>query len=305
MPPDRLETRLELTPRTAPMPHRRSLCGVGSTPPRLVGQTSSVEFHSKRRPPLRGPPGCLVPALLPDEIPSSFPASFVAGLPACLKEGLSAAILAGSATHACLACPELRRRACPACPERSRREWKRGKQTRRARPERNRKELCRGERCRRDQLASLTHHPPIALDAAGQPRAWPRTDHFRDKAFREKILLRDRGRCFYCRRALGVPSIPSVAEGQDKKSYAEGSYAEGPARPLSVGDWSLDHVVPVARSGSDAISNLVACCHSCNSSKTDLPAEEFLRKLREEMLLSKSQLRSQLNALRLLARKSS
>ncbi len=30
---------------------------------------------------------------------------------------------------------------------------------------------------------------------------------------------------------------------------------------------TLDHVVPLARAGTDAISNLVPCCSHCNSSK--------------------------------------
>ena len=122
-----------------------------------------------------------------------------------------------------------------------------------------------------EQLASLIHRPPIDRDAAGQPRAWPRSDHFRNEAFREKILKRDRGRCFYCGRTL---------------------------RPR---EWTLDHVVPVARGGSDLPSNLVACCHTCNSTKSHLPAEEFLHALVRSEILNPHQFRTRLNALRSLS----
>jgi hypothetical protein len=118
-----------------------------------------------------------------------------------------------------------------------------------------------------EQLASLTHRPPIDRDAAGQPRAWPRTDHFRNEAFREKILKRDRHRCFYCRR------------------------------PLSVGDWSLDHVIPVVHGGLDLASNLVACCARCNFEKALSPAVDFLKSLASKRVLSPTQLRSRLKTL--------
>ncbi|MCL4523114.1 MAG: HNH endonuclease [Acidobacteria bacterium] len=121
------------------------------------------------------------------------------------------------------------------------------------------------------QLASLARRSPIALDAAGQPRAWPRTDHFRNENFRARILHRDCHRCFYCRRAL------------------------------HLGKWTLDHVVPIVRGGLDTASNLVACCVHCNWEKSFTPAAEFLKSLARKKILTPSRLRSRLHALRSLA----
>ena len=105
-------------------------------------------------------------------------------------------------------------------------------------------------------------------DAAGQPRAWPRSDHFRALDFRARILQREGGRCFYCRRRLRAR------------------------------EWTLDHVVPVARGGSDHASNLVACCSQCNWEKALTPAEDFLRALHGRGVLSRAQLRGRLKPLR-------
>jgi len=116
-----------------------------------------------------------------------------------------------------------------------------------------------------EQLALAPH--VADRDLAGQPRAWPRSDRYRGVAFRRRILQREGGRCFYCRRVL---------------------------RP---GAWSLDHVVPVARGGSDVFSNVVSCCLRCNSEKALTPADEFLRQLRHMKILTSSQLRARLKAL--------
>jgi len=118
----------------------------------------------------------------------------------------------------------------------------------------------------KDSLASLPRL--VERDAAGQPRAWPRSDNLRDDNFRARILRRDRHRCFYCRQ------------------------------PLLPGEWTLDHVVPIARGGSDLASNLVACCTRCNWAKGHSPAPDFLRSLRLKKVLTPSQLRSRLRHLR-------
>lgn len=106
-----------------------------------------------------------------------------------------------------------------------------------------------------------------ARDAAGQPRAWQRTDDVRSFEFRARILRREAGRCFYC------------------------------LRRLQRGEWTLDHVVPLARGGADHASNLVACCAACNWTKGLLAAEDFLRRLVQRKLLPRRCLRSRLRAL--------
>jgi len=42
---------------------------------------------------------------------------------------------------------------------------------------------------------------------------------------------------------------------------------------------SLDHVVPCELGGTNAHSNLVTCCISCNSAKRALPLADFLAHL--------------------------
>jgi len=51
---------------------------------------------------------------------------------------------------------------------------------------------------------------------------------------RQRVLLRDHGRCRYCGSEDGL---------------------------------ELDHIVPIALGGSNRISNLATSCHACNSSK--------------------------------------
>ncbi|HXN21937.1 MAG TPA: HNH endonuclease signature motif containing protein [Candidatus Dormibacteraeota bacterium] len=63
----------------------------------------------------------------------------------------------------------------------------------------------------------------------------------------------------------------------------------------------LDHVVPLAQSGSNSYRNLVSCCLDCNSRKKDLPAADFLRQLFREGRLSAKDLSARLLAVQALA----
>ncbi len=74
-------------------------------------------------------------------------------------------------------------------------------------------------------------------------------DFFKDAKYRPAILEREQGRCFYCLRTLNDE------------------------------DSGLDHVEPQKFKGTNTYRNVVAACHSCNSSKCDNTAEDFLRKL--------------------------
>lgn len=38
---------------------------------------------------------------------------------------------------------------------------------------------------------------------------------------------------------------------------------------------TLDHLIPSSQGGSNKATNLVTCCHRCNSSRGDRPVEEF------------------------------
>ena len=41
--------------------------------------------------------------------------------------------------------------------------------------------------------------------------------------------------------------------------------------------WAIDHIQPVSRGGATAPGNLVTSCHSCNSTKSDKTATEYLK----------------------------
>jgi 5-methylcytosine-specific restriction endonuclease McrA len=58
---------------------------------------------------------------------------------------------------------------------------------------------------------------------------------------RRMVYRRDHGRCYYC------------AEAVTREKF------------------TVDHVVPLARGGTDAASNLVTCCKYCNKIKADKP----------------------------------
>ena len=59
---------------------------------------------------------------------------------------------------------------------------------------------------------------------------------------RRRILERDGYACIYC--GASIADNPEVA-------------------------FHVDHVIPLARGGTDAIGNLVTACHHCNTSKGD------------------------------------
>jgi DNA-binding Lrp family transcriptional regulator len=89
-------------------------------------------------------------------------------------------------------------------------------------------------------------------------------DFYKDTKYRPAILEREQGRCFYCRR------------------------------PLTDEDSGLDHAEPQKANGTNSYRNVVAACHSCNSSKGDDTAEEFLRKLYRRGFLGAAELEDRL-----------
>lgn len=89
-------------------------------------------------------------------------------------------------------------------------------------------------------------------------------DFYKDPKYRTAILEREQGRCFYCRRTL------------------------------TDEDAGLDHADPQKANGQNNYRNVVAACHSCNSSKCADNAEDFLRKLYRRGFLNADELQQRL-----------
>jgi predicted DNA-binding transcriptional regulator len=89
-------------------------------------------------------------------------------------------------------------------------------------------------------------------------------DFYKDPRYRPAIFEREGGRCFYCRRSL------------------------------SDGDYGLDHVVPQVERGSSSYRNVVAACHSCNSSKGDTSGADHVRTLYRRGFLGPADLEERL-----------
>lgn len=79
-----------------------------------------------------------------------------------------------------------------------------------------------------------------------------------------RIALRDNFTCVYCNKDLA-----SVNK-------------HGVRLPVSAGDVSCDHLIPVARGGTDHVSNLVCACKGCNFKKGVLTVDEFYDMIEQE-----------------------
>jgi len=104
-----------------------------------------------------------------------------------------------------------------------------------------------------------------------QPANWEEANFLQDKALRQAIHARERGRCFYC---LGRTNARTQC---------------------------LDHVVPRALLGRNSYRNLVSCCQDCNARKGARQAGDFLCELYRERRLTSSQLTGRLRGLEALA----
>ena len=94
-------------------------------------------------------------------------------------------------------------------------------------------------------------------------------DFFNDATNRRRVLKREDGRCFYCRRKL------------------------------SDSNTSIDHVSP-RPSGDNGYRNVVASCKRCNNRKGDSSAEDLLRVLFRESIVKADLLSDRLDALQML-----
>lgn len=63
---------------------------------------------------------------------------------------------------------------------------------------------------------------------------------------KDQVWLKTNGHCSYC----GIPLLPFT-------------------------NFTIDHVQPVSRGGTDAFVNLTPCCKTCNARKNALPIETF------------------------------
>ncbi len=94
-------------------------------------------------------------------------------------------------------------------------------------------------------------------------------DFFNDAANRRRVLKREAGRCFYCRRKL------------------------------SDSNMSIDHVSP-RPAGDNGYRNIVASCKRCNNRKGDSSPEDLLRVLFRESIVKADLLSDRLDALQML-----
>lgn len=94
-------------------------------------------------------------------------------------------------------------------------------------------------------------------------------DFFNEAINRRRIYQREDGRCFYCRRKLNDSNT------------------------------SLDHIAS-RPAGDDGFRNVVASCKRCNSRKGDSSAEDLLRVLFREAVVSADLLAERLDALQML-----
>ena len=119
--------------------------------------------------------------------------------------------------------------------------------------------------------ACLARRPRVTDPVTNPATNIEEMDFLLVKSRRQAIHAREGGRCFYC-----------LSE-------------------LTDGTRCLDHVVPLARMGSNSYRNLVSCCMECNTQKRETAAEDFLRGLFRQRRLGPAELAGRLRALDALA----
>ena len=97
-------------------------------------------------------------------------------------------------------------------------------------------------------------------------------DFYANPMGRRAIIEREGGRCFYCLR--GINSDSAV----------------------------LDHAVGQLVRLDNSYKNIVACCHECNSLKSGMVADDFIRELYRRGRLNAAEMESRLSALAALQR---
>jgi len=89
-------------------------------------------------------------------------------------------------------------------------------------------------------------------------------DFYNDSKYRQSILERENGECFYCFRKI------------TKDNYV------------------LDHLISQVNSGNNSYRNIVATCHECNSTKTGKNGDDFVRLIYRKGIISGTDLENRL-----------
>lgn len=97
------------------------------------------------------------------------------------------------------------------------------------------------------------------LNARIKPQEKDERDYYSDSGRRLMVLARDHHTCVYCTAALSEESFV------------------------------LDHLLPVARGGTNRKQNLVAACEVCNRRRSDSDPIHFLRENYRQQLLSQEE----------------
>jgi len=87
---------------------------------------------------------------------------------------------------------------------------------------------------------------------------------YNDSKYRKTILQRENEKCFYC------------------------------LKKITNENYVLDHLVPQVENVDNSYKNIVAVCHECNSKKSGSNANDFVRKLYRDSILSLKELEERL-----------
>lgn len=103
--------------------------------------------------------------------------------------------------------------------------------------------------------------------------AWGKTR----KLLLPQLIERDGLICHYC----GIDLVPPDARYDAAPYYRVDRYmkAIGYLRYEVAPDYgrvTVDHIVPISQGGTDAMDNLVICCHKCNSGKCNMTHDEYM-----------------------------
>lgn len=56
-------------------------------------------------------------------------------------------------------------------------------------------------------------------------------------------------------------------------------------RPVALEEMEVEHIVPKAQGGADALSNVICSCPQCNASKKDMTLREYAASLSGKIVI--------------------